>query len=311
MTIYTTLQTFPANLREQVILIGNFDGLHKGHQTLITRGKDIAAKMGKELIVLTFEPHPRLLFRPDDQPFRLTPAKIKFRKLMEYGVDHIIAIPFDWDFASQSADDFIHRILLQTLSAAHIIVGDDFRFGQLRQGTPQMIENAGITVTAISPEMNEEGKIFSSSRIRQALRRGEIEEANKMLGWEWEIEGPVTHGDKRGREIGYPTANIMLGETLHPSYGIYAGWAQVEEDDTWWPTAINIGIRPMFELQQGQVEAHILDGFDRDIYDLSLRVKPVRKIRGEAKFESLDALIEQIDRDCKTTLEILKSQKQA
>lgn len=307
MTIYTTLQAIPETLKNQIILIGNFDGVHRGHQKLIETANNIASKENKEIILLTFEPHPRLLFRPDDRPFRLTPPQLKFRKLKEFGIKHILALEFNWNFASQSAEDFIRLVIQQGLAAHHVIVGEDFRFGQMRKGTPSLIQETGISTTTLSPEGDPQGQKFSSSMIRQALRQGDIQTANHILGWEWEIIGTVAHGDKRGREIGYPTANVPLKDTLHPAYGIYACWAQIENTEKWWPAAVNIGIRPMFELEQGQVEAHILDGFDQDIYDLSLRIKPVMQLRGEAKFSSLDELIHQIGKDCKKTLSILSA----
>ena len=157
----------------------------------------------------------------------------------------------------------------------------------------------------IDPINDDKGDIISSSRIREKIRKGKIDEANNLLGWEWEIQGSVFRGDRRGHELGYPTANVLMEETLHPAYGVYATLVQIEGEEEWLPAATNIGIRPMFEVPQGQVEAHILDFPDRDIYDKILRVKPVERLRGEAKFNSLDDLIEQMAKDCKAVKQLL------
>lgn len=255
--------------------------------------------------VLTFEPHPRKLFRPDDPPFRITPPTIKHSLLKECGVDFVVALPFDWDFASQSAEVFVQNILVGILTPAQVIIGFDFRFGQLRKGDAGTIEAAGIPVTAFGAVGTTSGEKYSSTIIRQHLRAGEVAQANALLGWDWMIEGTIFRGDRRGHELGYPTANIFLGDLLHPAYGIYATMVRIEGEEQWRMAATNIGIRPMFELKQGQVEAHILDFEDRDIYDKTLQVRPVKRLRGEAKFASLEALIAQIEEDCLQTRLIL------
>lgn len=299
----------PDSARGAVIVIGNFDGVHRGHQALIGRARQLAESLGKKLGILTFEPHPRHLFRPDDPPFRLTSPDIKAERLEGCGIDLLFSIPFDWDFASLSADQFINQVLRDGLNAAHIVVGDDFRFGQLRKGSPKTLQEAGLPVTMIEKIMSSESnEILSSSLVRQALRLGEIEQANKLLGWPWEMRGIVRPGDRRGHKLGFPTANLSLGDTLHPSYGVYAAQVQIMEDgpdSPWLLSATNIGIRPMFALSEGQIEAHILD-FDRDIYGKTLRVRPIKRLRGEAKFDSLDALIGQITQDCAEARSVLR-----
>jgi riboflavin kinase/FMN adenylyltransferase len=289
---------------DSVIAVGNFDGVHRGHVALLGHVKTLASGADVKSGLLTFEPHPRALFRSDDPPFRITPAPLKLRRLAASGLDFTCCLPFDWDFASQTAEAFIETVLRRGLKPSHIVVGQDFRFGQLRKGSAGTLRQAGFTVTEIAPVTNDDGTVFSSSLIRELLRKGEIEAANALLGYPWEIEGVVFHGNKRGRELGYPTANVPLGDTLHPAYGVYATRVQIEGEDQWRPAATNIGIRPMFKLQVGQVEAHILD-FAGDIYGKKLRVQPVRKLRGEAKFDSLDALIRQIGEDCGQTRTVL------
>jgi riboflavin kinase/FMN adenylyltransferase len=304
MQTYTDHRNLPPAARDGVMAIGNFDGVHRGHAALLARAREIAAAAGLGVGVMTFEPHPRRLFRPDDPPFRITPPAAKARRLDAAGVDTLISLPFDWPFASQSAEDFITHVLRAGPNPAHIVVGSDFAFGQLRKGTPQTLRDAGFAVTVLDKIADEGDDAFSSSRVRQALCEGRIADANAILGWDWEIEGVVVKGDQRGRTIGYPTANVPLGDTLHPAYGIYATWVMIDGENTWRPAATNIGIRPMFELKVGQVEAHILD-FSGDIYGKTLRIKPVARLRGEAKFDSLESLITQIDKDCAQARAIL------
>lgn len=306
MRVFDNLSAIPADLKASVIAIGNFDGVHKGHQALLREGKHMAAAKQKPFGVLTFEPHPRKLFRPDDPPFRITPANVKQRVLSELGIDFIVCLDFNWDFASQSAEAFVQDILIKGLGSPDIIIGEDFRFGQLRKGGADTIAAAGLSVKAFGPVQNENGARFSSTAIRQALRDGDIKSANAILGRSWEIEGTIFRGDRRGHKLGYPTANILMEDMLHPAYGIYATLVQIEGEDTWRLAATNIGIRPMFEVKQGQVEAHILDFPDRDIYGKTLRVRPVERLRGEAKFTSLEALIAQIEADCGQVREIFQ-----
>ena len=287
-----------------VLCIGNFDGLHRGHRTLLAAARSIAERKGRPLGVLTFEPHPRRLFRPDDPPFRITPPLVERRLLRELGIDVLFALRFDWDFASQSADGFVANVLTRSIQPTHIVVGYDFRFGQLRTGTAETLRQAGFAVTVVDELADEVHHALSSSRVRAALRHGDLETANRFLGWEWEVEGEVVVGNRRGHTLGFPTANVELGETLHPAYGVYAAWALVEGEAVWRPAAINIGIRPMFELPVGQLEAHILD-FDRDIYGEPLRVRPVEKLRGEARYASLEELVEQMRIDCRITRKLL------
>lgn len=306
--IYTALDRLPASAKNLVVAIGNFDGVHRGHQILLQQAQDIARAQGKRLGVLTFEPHPRSLFRPDDPSFRLTTPDLKAERLAACGVDTIYALNFDWDFASLSAEQFIQNILRDGLDAAHLVIGYDFCFGQLRKGTPQTLHDCGIPTTIIDKVADEGDDALSSSAIRKALRLGDLDRANDLLGWDWEIRGLVQVGDQRGRELGFPTANLRLGDLLHPAYGIYASLVNIIEEDGgesgWLPSATNIGIRPMFALSEGQVEAHIFD-FNRDIYGKTIHVRPVKRLRGEAKFDSLDALIAQMEEDCRQARAIL------
>jgi len=306
MEVFENISDITDNAKRCVIAIGNFDGVHLGHQALIRKAKLIAQEQNKPLAVLTFEPHPRRLFQPDRAPERITPKTQKIQQLEKVGVDFLFSLPFDWAFASQTAEEFIQNILISGLEATYIVVGFNFCFGQLRKGSADTIKEAGIPVETIAPIKDLSDKAISSSRVRQYLRAGQIDEANKILGWDWEIQGKIFRGDRRGHELGYPTANILLNDTVHPAYGVYACLVQIEGENIWRPAATNIGIRPMFEVAEGQVEAYILDFPDRDIYDQKLRVKPVKRLRSEAKFNSLDDLTAQMDKDCQKTREILE-----
>ncbi len=288
----------------QIVAIGNFDGVHLGHGILLARAKQVAADLGLPCAVLTFEPHPRSIFRPDDPPFRITPAALKAEKLKAQGVDDVIVLPFDWDFASLSAEDFIEKILKEKLKAAHIVVGADFCFGQLRKGNVQTIRDSGLPVTAVEKAEDGQSEILSSSRVRQFLRGGDIAAANAILGWDWEMRGVVIKGDQRGRELGFPTANFAIEDTIHPAYGVYAALAQIEGEDQWRKAATNIGIRPMYALATAQVETFIFD-FTGDLYGKTLQLRPVKRLRGEAKFASIDELIAQMNKDCAQARDIL------
>lgn len=304
MLRFDCFNDLPHNVLGSVVVIGNFDGVHKGHQALLTKARDIAGSLSVPLAVLTFEPHPRQLFRPDEPPCRITPSILKAERMEQCGVDILFSLPFDWDFAGRSAQDFIDEILINGLSAAHVVVGYDFRFGQLRAGTPQMIKNSGISISVIDEVKGQGDEDLSSSRIRQYLRRGQIQEANDLLGWEWEIRGTVFQGDQRGRELGYPTANIHLDDTIHPAYGVYAVRVQIEGEDIWRNGATNIGIRPMFAVPTAQVETYIFD-FNREIYGEIMRIRPVSRLRSEAKFNTLDELKRQMEKDCAKAREVL------
>lgn len=283
--------------KNAVIVIGNFDAVHKGHQMLINTAQEFAASQNLKCAVLTFEPHPRRVFRADDPPFRVTPLPVKLERLQNLDVDHVYVCPFNWELAALSADDFIQKILKDTLSPAHIFIGADFHFGQHRTGNAATLIAAGIPTTTVTLKDDGHHSAISASRIRAAIQAGHVEEANALLGWDWFVEGVVEHGNKRGREIGYPTANVQMGETIHPSYGVYATMVQIDGEEKWRPAATNIGIRPMFKVETGFIEAYILD-YTGDLYGKTIRVKPITKIRDEMAFRCLDDLIIQIDKDC-------------
>lgn len=304
MNVFDLSVDVPHHARNAVVAIGNFDAVHLGHRALIAAAKAEAQKKNVACAVLTFEPHPRRVFRPDDPPFRVTPIAVKLERLAACGADVVYVCPFNWELAALSPEDFIRTILKDKLNPVSVVVGKDFHFGHNRAGNADFMRQNGLNVIDVTLTEDAHRGVISATRIRGALQAGHIDEANELLGWAWEIRGIVGHGDKRGRTIGYPTANVPLGETLHPSYGVYATLVRVDGQGEWMKAATNIGIRPMFQVQTGLVEAHILD-FDGDLYCKELHIRPVKKIRDEMKFDSLDALIKQIDADCIEAREIL------
>ena len=291
----------PAAWQGGVVALGNFDGVHRGHQTLIAEAARQAGALGAPLVALTFEPHPRGFFVPDTGPFRLTLARAKRRLLADYGVQAVLAQQFDAGFAALSADAFLEEVLVKGLGTRHVVCGYDFTFGARRGGNVERLRAEcaarGVGVTVLEPVMRE-GEIYSSTRIREALRAGMVKEAAELLGHPWEIEGTVELGDQRGRTLGFPTANVALGEHLRPRFGVYAVRVMVEGDEShgWRDAVANLGKRPTFGKLQENFEVHLFD-FAGDLYGKTLRVALVDFIRPEMKFAGLDALKAQIAAD--------------
>lgn len=298
------LDDLPAPLTRAVVAIGNFDGVHRGHQQVIEVAKRRAVDLGAPTAVLSFEPHPRQLFQPDAPPFRLTPFRIRARLIEALGVDLHAVMTFDQVFAAQTAETFIERILVDGFAARHVVIGFDFCFGKNRQGNAETLngfgDHYGFGVTVVTQASDEAGGAYSSTRIREHLRAGDMRAAAALLGRSWEIEGRVQHGDKRGRELGYPTANIGMADYLRPAFGVYAIQAAVDRGNTgqltWIDGVANLGVRPMFETPTPLLEVHLFD-FRGDLYGQHVRVRLVERLRGEAKFDSLDQLITQMNED--------------
>ena len=285
-------------MRKSVVAIGNFDGVHLGHHHLLTTAKEIAVIHDLDFSVLTFSPHPRQIFQPNIAPFRLTPDSIKkdiFTSII--CPDNYVALPFNADLQHKDANQFIDDILIKKLNASYIMVGSNFHFGHKRSGNIDTLYERSEFKTIPADLYHIAGEVVTSTRIRNHLKNAEIAQANALLGWDWYIQNEVVHGDKRGRELGYPTANMHFSDTLVPSYGVYAVRVQIEGSDDWLYGAANIGIRPMFETALPMLETFIFD-FEADLYGRQLKVKPVQKIRDEVKFDDLQALKDQIKADC-------------
>lgn len=292
-------------MKKAVVAIGNFDGVHVGHQVLLSHARALADKHDLDFTVLTFSPHPRQVFQPNVAPFRISCGHIK-QELFDTLVkpDHLITLDFNDELRSKTADEFIDGILINKCNAGIVIVGQNFHFGFERSGNIETLKQRDEFETVAADLFGIHGDVVSSSRIREHLKNAEMKQANALLGWDWVIQSEVVHGDKRGREIGYPTANMHFGNTLVPSHGVYAVQVQIEGSDQWLNGAANIGIRPMFETAMPMLETYIFD-FEGDLYGKQLKIKPVQKLRDEMKFDNLDALVDQIDKDCTVAKNIL------
>ena len=293
--LYEDMTALPALPQGTVLAIGNFDGVHPGHAALVSRTVQVAAAKKLTPAVLTFEPHPREFFVPDGDPFRLTLLPEKARRLAALGAAHIFAPAFDAGFAGLSAAAFM-AFLQGRLHARHIVVGGDFAFGKNRSGNVDALRGM-FDVTVVDPVTCGDGAAYSSTRIRDLLRRGDLAGAAGLLGRPWEIEAEIVHGDKRGRELGYPTANQQVDRYVRLPFGIYAVRAHIEGEEKARDAVANFGIRPMFRIRQPIFETHIFD-FHQNIYGKIMRVQPVKYLRAEKIFEGLDALTAQMKQDC-------------
>lgn len=294
----------------RVVAIGNFDGAHRGHAAVAAEARALAATAGEgrpaEILALTFDPHPRAFFQPDRPHFRLLDPATRLAALGRIGFDGVVVLPFTAAFAALSPAAFIENILVGKLGVDGVVVGQDFHFGKARAGTPAFLiaEGArlGFAVRLVAPFRDADGAVISSSAIRAALAAGDITRANAMLGHAYAIRGTVIHGEKRGRDLGFPTANIRLDPASGLAHGIYAVRARVE--DGWHDGVASFGRRPHFDNGAPLLETHLFD-FTGDLYGREIEVAFVAYLRGEAKFESLDALVTQMNADCVTARRIL------
>jgi riboflavin kinase/FMN adenylyltransferase len=276
--------------RERRVAVGTFDGVHLGHREVI-RGSDS---------VLTFEPHPVSVVAPQHAPKLLTPLNVKAELIAALGVQELIVIPFDAAFAARSAQEFIDEVLLDALGAVEVSVGENFRFGHRAQGDTQLLAAQGRFQTTVHPLLEVDGEIVSSSHIRGLVLAGEVDQATRFLGAPFQLRGEVVRGDERGRTLDFPTANLIPEEELVcPGHGIYACLAGGR------PAAVNVGVRPTFTTGRGElIEAYLLD-FEGDLYGSELRIDFLRRLRGERRFVTAEALIEQMHRDVELTREVV------
>ena len=300
-------QPLPEPLRGAVIALGNFDGFHMGHQAVAREAIEWARAEGRPSIIATFDPHPVRLFKPDVPPFRLTTLEQRQELYLAAGATAMLVFHFDAELAGTSAEDFVRVLLGERLGAAGVVTGEDFTFGKGRAGDRALLETlgreAGIAARAVAPVMDG-GAPVSSSRVRDALRAGDQQEAARLLTRPFAIRGVVEHGDKRGREIGYPTANLAIEQYLRPKFGIYAVTGRVLATGQELKGAANIGVRPQFEPPKELLEPHFFD-FAGDLYGQEIEVAFHHFLRSEGKFDTLDALVAQMDADCRQARELL------
>jgi len=295
------VETFAGELTGGVVAIGNFDGVHRGHQAVLARATQLSQAAGVSSSVLTFEPHPRTVFRPEQPVFRLTPAAMKATILGQLGFDAVVEQPFDKAFSSRSAQDFVTGILCERLGVHHVVTGYDFHFGKGREGNPDYLVNAGIKhgfgVTLVEEFQDENADVVSSSRIREALAGGDIGEANGLLGYRYAVSAEVLHGKKLGRTLGYPTANMALPPETALKPGIYAVRFR-RADGTIHDGVASFGRRPTVAEDGAALllETFLFD-FSGDLYDETCTVSFVSRLRGEEKFDGLDELVAQMKTD--------------
>ncbi|MGX7893894.1 bifunctional riboflavin kinase/FAD synthetase [Tsuneonella sp. HG222] len=301
----------PDALRGGIVALGNFDGFHLGHQAVVAEAVDWARSQGRPAIVATFDPHPVRHFAPQVPPFRLTTLDQRQELFAAAGADAMLVFHFDGALAATTAQDFVARLLGAHVGAAGVVTGEDFTFGQGRGGNIALLREVGATcgieTRAVGPVMDapvgQGGRAVSSSRIRDALKAGDCEEAARLLTRPFALRGPVVHGDKRGRTIGYPTANMELGTYLRPRYGIYAVTGRLP-GGMLLQGAANIGVRPTFDPPKELLEPFFFD-FDGDLYGQEIEVALHHFLRPEAKFASMDALTAQMEQDCARARELL------
>ncbi len=310
MRIFRTFSDLADDARGAVVAMGNFDGVHLGHQSVLALAREAAATLNAPLGVITFEPHPRGFFAPDAPAFRLMNAEARARRLEKLGVENLYEIPFNKDLASLSTVEFARDVLAKGLGVRHVVVGADFRFGKGRQGDVETLQKLGAEygfgVTA-APLVSDIHGDYSSTAIREALSNGHPESAARILGHWHRIEGVVEQGDQRGRDLGYPTINISM-EGLHlPKFGVYAVMVDVLDGPFkgYYPGAASLGIRPTFGINKPNLEVHLLD-FSGDLYGARVSVALAAYIRPEEKFDNLDDLIVTMAEDCEKTRDILK-----
>jgi len=282
------------------VAIGIFDGVHLGHQAIIARAKEVSN--GRGVIALTFDPHPMQFFAPDKAPTMLVSVERRVELLRSYGADAVIVCEFDSEFAAKSPDDFVSEVLINYLKISGVVVGQNFTYGHKAAGRVADLITAGQRYAFVAEEVALQasgGDVVSSTRIRKAIVQGDVESAAALLTRPHRLEGIVIHGEKRGREIGYPTANLGYSTSTNtvPGDGVYAGWLEVESDR--WPAAISIGTNPTFEGERSrQVEAYALDQQGLDLYDKTAKIDFGWRLRDTLKFDGLEPLLDQMKIDC-------------
>jgi riboflavin kinase/FMN adenylyltransferase len=306
------LDEVPAGWGKSVVTIGEFDGVHRGHQRVVGRAAELGAERGLPVVAITFDPHPDEVIRPGSHPPLLCSARRRAELLAGLGTDAVCVLPFTLDFSRLDPDEFVRQVLVERLHAAAVVVGEDFRFGHRAVGDVALLDKLGekydFTAEGL-PLLALDGLTISSTAIRGLLQAGDVTEAAKLLGRPHRVEGVVVRGHQRGRQLGFPTANVESpAHTAIPADGVYAGWlATLDEagaQASRWPAAISIGTNPTFGGVARTVEAYALDRTDLDLYGLHAAIDFAVRLRGTLRFDSVDALVEQMHRDVDQAREI-------
>lgn len=308
MRVWHSLDEVPSDLGRTVVVIGNFDGVHLGHQHVIGRARELADAEGLRVVAVTFDPHPMAVLRPDHAPLTLTDLPTRCHLLLEAGADDVFVIPFSREIADWTPAEFIDRVLVDGLHARHVVVGANFRFGNRAAGDVGTLvaagEAGGFEVDGVA--LDGGPQVWSSTYVRTCLTAGDVEGAAEALGRPYGVIGEVIEGDRRGRELGFPTANVPVRELAVPADGVYAGWLRVLEDGEPQPAAISVGTNPTFDgVRDRRVEAYVLDRTDLDLYGRRVEVSFVGRIRGMVKFDGIDELVTTIRDDVDRTRALL------
>lgn len=309
MQVFKSYDDIPANAHGAAVAMGNFDGVHLGHQSVLALARAAAVANNAPLGIITFEPHPREYFAPDAPAFRLMNSDTRAHRLDKLGVDTLFELPFNAALSGLAAEEFAQQVLVDGMGVKHVVIGADFRFGKGREGDAEMLKSLGQTLgfdVTIAPLVSDEKGDYSSSAIREALSNGDPEDAARILGHWHRVDGLVEQGDQRGRELGFPTANILM-EGLHlPKFGIYAVMFDVLDGPHQgiYQGAASLGIRPTFGINHPNLETYLFD-FSGDLYGAHVSVALVKFQREEVKYDDVDALITQMKADCFEAREIL------
>ena len=309
MHIWRSLDEVPADLTRSAVVVGNFDGVHHGHQVVIRRAREVADEQDLVVVAVTFDPHPMAVLRPEHAPTPLTSLPARAELLAQAGVDHVLALPFDREMASWSPEEFIDRVLVECLHAAVVVVGANFRFGHRAAGDLATLREVGGSRDFAAEGVPLDGgpQVWSSTYVRTCLATGDVAGAAEALGRPFTVRGTVVEGDKRGRELGFPTANVPTSAlSAAPADGVYAGWLTRLDSGESWPAAISVGTNPTFDGErERRVESHVLDRDDLELYDVEVEVSFVDRLRGMVAFDSVDKLVEQMRDDVDRARELL------
>ncbi len=309
MQIWRSLDEVPDGLGATVVVIGNFDGVHLGHRHVLTRAREIADERALTVVAVTFDPHPMAVLRPEHAPTTLTSLAVRAELLADAGADAVLALPFDLDVASWTPEEFVERVLVSGLHAAAVVVGANFRFGRRAAGDVATLRETGAShgFTAEGIPLDGGPQVWSSTYVRMSLAAGDVAGAAEALGRPYAVRGEVVRGDQRGRELGFPTANVPTGSmTAAPPDGVYAGWLRRLDTGERYPAAISVGTNPTFVGErERRVESYVLDRDDLELYGVEVEVSFVERLRGMVAFEGVESLIEQMKDDVVRARELL------
>lgn len=317
MTIWRSIDAVPAEVvaAGSAVTIGNFDGVHRGHRAVVERTRAAAERAGLPVVAVTFDPHPMAVLRPDHAPQMLTTLEERTALLTDAGVDHVLALPFDLAMASWSPQEFVDRVLVEALRARAVVVGANFRFGHRASGDVAFLvaagERAGFTAEGV--ELDGGPQVWSSTYVRTCLAAGDVAGAAEALGRPFSVRGEVVRGDQRGRELGYPTANVPTGGlTAAPADGVYAGWLRRLDTGETFPAAISVGTNPTFDgVRERRVESYVLDRDDLELYGVEVDVSFVERLRGMVAFEGIEPLVRQMADDVARARDLLEADGRA